>query len=134
MTNQRRFPRIDHVSSRQIILLNSQNGTSCNAIMTQNLSARGVKFTSDTPLTMGQAFLIYLNPVLIDSLKIDKQLLIRSGDYYFCHVMWTKPTAHGIEVGAQFIESQKVSPSDIHHFVTLLNSTLQDTSDQLALI
>ena len=102
------------------------------SVMTQNLSGSGIKFTTDIPLIENQSFLIYLNPILVDHLKLNPAILIRSGDYFFCKIVWKKPIKSGCEFGAKFIQSNELNDLELDHFVTLLNaSTSQAESASL---
>src|SRR3989338_3368681 len=92
-SDNRRFPRIPHVSSRQIVHIDDAQNPHKNLILTENLSASGIKFTTNSRLELGQFFLIYLNDLLmrdINSLYGHKKSWLKAGDYYLTKVVWAK--------------------------------------------
>lgn len=131
MTNDKRdFPRIDEVSSRQIILLNATQTPQKSFVLTANLSGSGIQFTTNSPLTEGHLFLIYLNDVLINDLKINRVNLVRSGDHYLCRVVWNQKQDNKTQVGACFLERKLCNSDELETFVELVNlSTLDSLPD-----
>jgi hypothetical protein len=132
-SDNRRFPRIPHVSSRQIVHVDDAQNPHKNLILTENLSASGVKFTTNSKLALAQFFLIYLNDQLmreIDSLYSHKKSWLKAGDYYLTKVVWVKeidPAASIYEIGAAFIEKDECREEELATFTELMNvRTLQD--------
>lgn len=125
--NKRKFPRIHHVTSKEIIHLDGGQNPRQNMIVTQNVSSAGVKFTTNEMLKEAQYFLIFLNDVLIRNLNKDVKSLIRSGDYYLTKVAWIKKVEEYedmFDVGAAFIEKQNCSSEDIDVFTELMNAKM----------
>lgn len=132
-SENRRFPRIPHVSSRQIVHVDDAQNPHKNLILTENLSASGVKFTTNSRLCLGQFFLIYLNDQLmreIDSLYGHKKSWLKAGDYYLTKVVWVReldPTNSVYEIGAAFIEKDDCREAELATFTELMNvKTLQE--------
>lgn len=125
--DNRRFPRIPHVSPRQIVHVDGGQNPHKNLILTENLSASGIKFTANSKLAVGQYFLIFLNGELmrdVDSLYAHKKAWIKSGDYYLTRVVWAKElddTDSLFEIGAAFIEKDVAREEDLATFTELLN-------------
>lgn len=127
----RRFPRIPHATSRQIVHLD-QNGPRKNFILTENLSASGIKFTTHNPLEEGQLFLIYLNDQLmkeIRSLYEKKQNWIKAGDYYLAKVVWAqdiKKEPGVFDIGATFVQKDNCRSNEIETLTDLMNISMMD--------
>ena len=130
-SENRRFPRIPHVISRQIVHLD-QNGPKKNLILTENLSASGIKFTTQNQLLQGQYFLIYLNDQLmkeIRSLYERKQSWVKAGDYYLAKVVWIQDVNKGegvFEVGAAFVKKDTCRTEEIETLTELMNISMMD--------
>lgn len=128
----RRFPRIPHVISRQIVHLD-QSGARKNYILTENLSASGIKFTTNHNLEQGQLFLIYLNDQLmkeIRSLYEKKQNWVKAGDYYLAKVVWAndaKKEQAVFEVGAAFVQRDSCKSDEIQTLTELMNVSMMDS-------
>lgn len=128
----RRFPRISHVESRQIIRLDESQTPQKNLILTENLSASGLKFTSNQNLTSGTLFLIYLNDVLIHDMHLNKNNLIKSGDYYLCKVVRTRTLKDGLyEIGSAFFDRKAAHSEDMETFTELVNISMLDSLPSL---
>ena len=130
-SENRRFPRIPHVISRQIVHLD-QSGPKKNLILTENLSASGIKFTTQNQLLQGQYFLIYLNDQLmkeIRSLYERKQSWVKAGDYYLAKVVWIQDVNKGesvFEVGAAFVKKDTCRTEEIETLTELMNISMMD--------
>lgn len=121
---ERRFPRIAHVSSRQIIRLDDAQITQQNLVMTKNLSPVGVCFATSTELTPGSTFLIYLNNVEVEHVCSDTSRLIKAGDHYLARVVWAKPVENNcFEIGASFFEREKSSLQEVELLTELVNAS-----------
>lgn len=129
-SENRRFPRIDHVSSKQIIHVDSLQNPQKNLILTENLSASGIKFTTNTSLQVGLFFLIYLNDQLMHEIRKkfqDQTHWIRAGDYYLTKVVRLKTLdekENMFEVGAAFIEKDGCCMEDLEIFTELMNISM----------
>lgn len=126
-SENRRFPRVPHVSSRQIIHVDPAQNPRRNLILTENLSASGIKFTTNNRLENSQFFLIYLNDLLmheINSLSEQRSRWVRAGDYYLMRVVWIKEIdvqAGVCEIGASFIEKEYCREEELATFTELMN-------------
>lgn len=127
----RRFPRIPHVTSRQIVHLD-QDGPKKNFILTENLSASGIKFTTHNHLEEGLYFLIYLNDQLmkeIRSLYEKKQSWVKAGDYYLAKVVWVteiRKDQSVFEIGAAFVKKDNCRTGEIETLTDLMNISMMD--------
>lgn len=136
LSDNRRYPRIPHVSSRQIIHLDLLQTPHRNLILTEDLSASGVKFTTNNRLDLSQYFLIYLNDQLmheINSLYRERAHWVRAGDYYLTKVVWAKEigdTDGFYEVGAAFVEKEGCRVEDIATFTELMNVSMLEKLPQ----
>ncbi len=120
--DNRRYPRIDHITSRQITRLDESQTPQRNYILTQNMSACGIKFTTNEKLEPATHFLIYLNDQMLQSMNNDSQNWFKLGDYYLSKVIWTQEIRPGFyEVGAGFLEKNSCSEGDIDTFTELVN-------------
>jgi hypothetical protein len=130
--DKRRFPRIDHVASEQIVRLVSDQTPRLNFILTQNFSASGIKFTTAEELLPGTDFLLYLNPALVPELGGASAKWVHAGDHYLTRVVWVKrlatpgnqATTPLFEVGAAFVEQSTCRIDEIHHLTELLNVSM----------
>lgn len=126
--DNRKFPRISHVESRQIIRLDDSQTPKKNLILTENLSASGMKFSTNQHLENGTLFLIYLNDILIDDMAINKNNLLKSGDYYLCQVVRCKALPQNCyEIGAAFFDRQSARSSDMETFTELVNISMLES-------
>lgn len=125
--DNRRFPRIPHVTSRQIIHLDDGQNPRRHLILTENLSASGIKFTTNNLVHPAQYFLIYLNDAVMHELRaLDRASArwVRAGDHYLTRVVWVLeiPATPGIfDVGAAFIERESLREDMLATFTELLN-------------
>jgi hypothetical protein len=123
----RRFPRIPHVTSRQIIHVDMLQNPQRTLILTENLSASGIKFTTNCKLSVSQFFLLYLNDQLmreIHDVYQDKKRWLKAGDYYLTKVVWVKEIdkeAGIFEIGASFLEKECCREEDLATFTELMN-------------
>lgn len=135
-SENRKYPRIPHVSSRQIIHLDPLQTPHRNLILTENLSASGIKFTTNCRLDSPQYFLIYLNDQLmheINSLYRDRARWVKAGDYYLTKVVWAKEikeTEGLFEIGAAFIEKEGCRAEDLATFTELMNVSMLEKLPQ----
>lgn len=135
----RRFPRIPHVTSRQIVHLD-QSGPKKNFILTENLSASGIKFTTHNILEEGQYFLIYLNDQLmkeIRSLYEKKQSWVKAGDYYLAKVIWIskiRKDENVFEIGAAFVKKDNCRSDEIETLTDLMNISMMDNLPKDAIV
>lgn len=121
---KRRYPRIHHVSSREMVHLDQNQNPKKNFILTENYSASGVRFTTNESLTPNQFLLIYLNDQLMREINKDNAKWLKSGDYYLTRVVWAKTSEssdNGFDVGVEFIEKQKCQEEDLEVFTELMN-------------
>ncbi len=120
----RRYPRIHHVSSREIVHLDHDQNPKRHLILTENFSASGVRFSTGEALQPRQHLLIYLNDQLVRDINKDHSEWIRSGDYYLTRVVWVQPdpaSPQTFEVGVEFIEKKSCASVDLEIFTELLN-------------
>ena len=132
--DKRRFPRVHNVSTRQIFRLDSSQNPVKNLILTENLSACGMKFVSQENLTNTTYFLIYLNDAILADIKQNPAQLVRSGHQYLAKVVWSKPQSDGqsFEIGACFMEKSAGDVSKIQTLTELINlSTLENLPEPL---
>ncbi|OVE81842.1 hypothetical protein BVY03_02570 [bacterium K02(2017)] len=123
----RRFPRLDHVSSRQIIRLDQTQTPHRNIVLTQNLSACGIRFTTHDNLEKNTYFLIYLNEQNLESIHNSNQNFLRSGDYLLAKVVWNKTNPDKtFKIGAAFLEKEKAKSNEIETFTELVNISMLD--------
>ncbi len=132
--DKRRFPRIHHVSSRELIHIDDAQTPEKHVVLTENLSACGIKFTTNAPLVMDAAFLIYLNDVLVADMDMNAKNLLKSGDYYLARVVWAKQMQNDFtEIGAAFLEKKNCASEDIDTFTELVNVSMLDLlGDQIS--
>ncbi|MBF0107465.1 MAG: hypothetical protein HQM16_19325 [Deltaproteobacteria bacterium] len=127
MTENRRYPRISHVTSRQIVRLDGSQTPQKNIILTQNLSACGIKFTTNEFITPASHFLIYLNNVVVNDVIKDTRTFLKSGDYFLAKVAWCKELKRDYyEIGASFLEKNSCKARDIDTFTELVNISMLD--------
>ena len=120
----RRYPRIHHVSSREMIHLDGEQNPKRNLILTENFSASGVRFTTNEVLQPSQFLLIYLNDQLMREINQNNSHWLRSGDYYLTRVVWAKNSsfdAQTFEIGVEFIEKNACDAQDLESFTELMN-------------
>lgn len=135
---KRRYPRIHHVSSREMIHLDQNQNPKRNLILTENFSASGVRFTTNESLNPTQFLLIYLNDQLMREINQNNATWVKSGDYYLTRVVWVRPARsheNSFDVGVEFIEKQKCNLQDLETFTELMNIRMLDnvsTSDSAA--
>lgn len=124
--NKRRFPRIDYVASEQIIRISSDQTPRQNVILTQNVSASGIKFTTAEEFLPNSDFLLYLNPQLIPELGHDATQWVRAGDHYLARVVWVKRIDGKslYEVGATFADKSTCRADAIQKLTELLNVSM----------
>lgn len=126
--DKRKFPRIDHVTSRQIIRLDDGQNPQKNIILTENVSGCGLKFTTNEELKPGSLFLIYLNDLLLQDIDKNKNEMIRSGDYYLCQVVWRNSIKSNFyEVGSCFFEKELALSKEMDTFTELVNISMLDS-------
>lgn len=126
---KRRYPRIHHVSSREMIHLDQNQNPKKNLILTENFSASGVRFTTNEPLKPAQFLLIYLNDQLMREINQNNAVWVRSGDYYLTRVVWVRPAKtqeKNFDVGVEFIEKNKCDAKDLEIFTELMNIRMLD--------
>lgn len=125
--DKRRFPRIHHVSSRQIIRIDDSQTPQQNIVLTENLSGCGIKFTTNSKIESTSYFLIYLNDLLLKDVEINSANLLKSGDYYLARVVWCK-NLRGLyrEIGANFLEKKNCESQDIDTLTELVNISMLD--------
>lgn len=126
-TENRRFPRIHHVSSRQIIRVDDTQTPQQNIVLTENLSSCGIKFTTNSKIESPSYFLIYLNDLLLRDIKINSANLLKSGDYYLARVVWCQKVRGPFhKIGAAFLERQNCQEQEIETFTELVNISMLD--------
>ena len=126
-SENRRFPRIAHISPRQIVRLDDAEVPQKNLIVTENLSASGIKFTTNVDLKMSSYFLVFLNDVLLRDIDQNSKNLLKSGDHFFCKVVWSRALRSSTyEIRACFLEKQGCQSEDIDSFTELVNVTMLD--------
>lgn len=126
----RRYPRIHHVSSREIVHLDQEQNPKRHVILTENFSASGVRFTTNEKLTPSQFLLIYFNDQLMREINHNQSQWLRSGDYYLTRVVWVKTSSFDtqtFEVGVEFIEKQACGVEDLETFTELMNVTMLES-------
>lgn len=129
----RRFPRIDHVSPRQIVRVDDSENPQKNFVITENLSGSGIKFTTNSALKSSSYFLVYLNDALLSDIGQNSENLLKSGDYYLCKVVWSNEIrSNAYEVGAAFLEKKSCQSQDIDTFTELVNITMLDLLPELS--
>ncbi len=121
---QRRFPRIDRITPEQILRLSSDQSPKQNIILTRNVSASGVCFTTGENLVPGTAFLIYLNPMSLPELGGHPETWVRSGDYYLARVVRAKRLQADFEIGAAFVNKAVCQVDELLHFTELMNARM----------
>lgn len=125
--DKRRFPRIAHVASSQIVRLDAFQNPVTNLVLTKNLSPCGIRFTTYQKIASPCTFLLYLNDILIKDLNQNSQGLLKSGDHFLCQVIWSKRLSEtSYEVGATFLEKKKCSAAQIETFTELVNISMLD--------
>lgn len=130
LVENRKFPRIPHVTSRQILSFDGGNNTKENLVLTQNLSASGIKFTTNGVLESEQCFLICLNDHLMQQIRTlfeEHEDFLRAGDYYLTKVVWVNEVKknQGIyEVGASFLRKTECGPKDVDTLTELMNAQM----------
>lgn len=129
VNDKRRYPRVNNVSAQQIFRLDSAQNPIKNLVLTENLSACGMKFVSQVSLPPATYFLIYLNDAVLNEIKENGSHWIRSGDQYLAKVIWSKKQndATSFEVGACFLEKSTGDVDEIQTLTELINlSTLEN--------
>jgi len=125
--DNRRYPRIDHVTSQQIIRLDEAQTPHKNYIITKNMSACGIRFTTHEELTSCAHFMIYLNDHLVKSITANTKNWFRLGCYYLARVAWTRELKTGLyEVGASFLERESCNHEQLETFTELVNLDMLD--------
>ena len=126
-SDNRRFPRLPHVGSKQIVHVDAGQNAQNNFILTENLSASGIKFTTNSVLKDAQFFLIYLNDQLmrdLSGLYEHKKTWVSAGEYYLAKVVWAKEIDTGIfEIGASFVEKSGCREEELATLTELMNIT-----------
>ncbi|MCP5464086.1 MAG: hypothetical protein H7A33_03580 [Deltaproteobacteria bacterium] len=119
------------MSSKQVIRLDDREIPHNNLVLTENYSARGVKFTTNAELKSGSFFMIYLNDQIFREAKDLRKSLLRSGDHYLSRVVWTQKIKNDFyQVGAEFLEKKDCSANTLHVFTELMNvAILQNLND-----
>lgn len=129
VNDKRRYPRISNVSAQQIFRLDLAQNPVKNLVLTENLSACGIKFVSQEVLPPATYFLIYLNDAVLAEIKQSGTHWIRSGDQYLAKVIWSKQQgdATSFEIGACFLEKSTGDVDEIQTLTELINlSTLEN--------
>lgn len=121
---QRRFPRIDRITPEQILRLSSDQSPKQNTILTRNVSASGVCFTTGDNLVPGTFFLIYLNPQSLPEIGGHPETWVRSGDYYLARVVRAKRLQDDFEIGATFVNKAVCQVDELLHFTELMNARM----------
>lgn len=129
MIENRKFPRIPHVSSRQIIKLGqTKNEPQKSLVVTNNVSGCGVKFSTSNTFQNNELFLIYLNDLTAKDLQTNGKTLLKSGDYYMAQVVWIQNLPDGNqEVGAEFLTKKDGDADRMQTFTELLNMSMLDS-------
>lgn len=131
-SDNRRFPRIAHVTSRQIVRIDESQNPKKNFVLTENLSGCGIKFTTNEKIKDDTHFLIYLNDMLVKDLNQNGKNLLKSGDYYLCKVVWAKEIRPKIfEIGAAFLEKKTCDSDQIETFTELVNISMLDSLPEI---
>ena len=128
VNDKRRYPRVNNVFPRQVFRLDPAQNPVKNLVLTENLSACGIKFVSQESMTPATYFLIYLNDAVLAEIKQSGANWIRSGDQYLAKVIWSKAQeqSQAFEVGACFLEKSGGDVSEIQTLTELINlSTLE---------
>lgn len=124
----RRFPRIPHVTSRQIVRLDSSQNPQRNIIFTKNLSACGIKFSTNENLNTASYFLIYLNDIVLKELHQNGENLLKSGNFFLAQVVWSRQVEKfHYEIGASFLEKQTCQSQEFETFTELVNVSMLDS-------
>lgn len=129
VNDKRRYPRVHNVSAQQIFRLDPAQNPVKNLVLTENLSACGIKFVSQEVLSPATYFLIYLNDAVLAEIKQKSTHWIRSGEQYLAKVIWSKKQgdAASFEVGACFLEKSTGDVDEIQTLTELINlSTLEN--------
>lgn len=129
MIENRKFPRIPHVSSRQIIKLGqTKSDPQKGLVVTNNVSGCGIKFSTSNIFQNNELFLIYLNDVMAKDLQTNGKSLLKSGDYYMAKVVWIQNLPNGNqEVGAEFLTKKEGDAQNMQTFTELLNVSMLDS-------
>lgn len=121
---QRHFPRIDCITPEQILRLSSDQSPRQNLILTRNVSASGVCFTTGENLLPGTSFLIYLNPMSLPEIGGHPETWVRAGDYYLARVVRAKRLQADFEIGAAFVNKTVCQADELLHFTELMNAKM----------
>lgn len=135
----RQFPRIPHMSSRHIVHFDAKKAVKKDIILTENLSASGIKFTTNCDLKKGHYFLIDLHDQLMQefqSLFADKHSWIKSGDYYLMQVVWSQEIEKNqdvFEIGAAFVQKDQCKMAEIETLTKLMSAqVIEELAPQIA--
>lgn len=125
--DQRKFPRIRHITSRHIVTIDPLQTPKKNIVLTKNLSACGIRFTTNEPIPSSTYFLICLNAPMLTDLNQNKQNLLQCGDFYLSCVIWSQPIKSNLyDVGARFVEKRPVNSHELETFTELVNINMLD--------
>jgi hypothetical protein len=125
--DHRRFPRIERVSTRQIVRFTAAETPQKSHVMTRDVSAAGVKFSTTEVLSPASFFLAWLNDEVARAAAGSNGACVRSGDYYLTRVVWTQKRDSGLyEVGARFVEKAECGLEHMELFTQLLNVCMME--------
>lgn len=123
LPEHRRFPRIQRISTPQIVRFNDAKAPKQNHVMTRDVSAAGVKFSTTEKLLPASYFLAHLDDDVARTASRANAVCVRSGDYYLTRVVWIKKALDSglYEVGARFVEKTECGLEHMELFTQLLN-------------
>ena len=129
VNDKRRYPRVSNVFTQQIFRLDPAQNPVKNLVLTENLSACGIKFVSQENMAPATYFLIYLNDAVLTAIQQNGSHWVRSGDQYLAKVIWSKKQNQtpSFEIGACFLEKSTGDVDEIQTLTELINlSTLEN--------
>lgn len=124
MAENRLFPRIEWRSQQQAILLNEKSRLLKNLVLSQDISAAGIRFRSAHSFEGNPLFLIRFENNVAE-LRGNQARVLKSGDFYLAKAVWhhesTTKDDPFFEVGCCFVPQNQGSLEIVDQFTKLIN-------------
>ena len=128
-TDNRKYPRIPQFFSKSILHLDESQVAKENVILIENISANGIKFTSNQNLPNHQIFLLSLDEQVEAELQklYPDHAWVSSGENILAKIVWTDEIQKDQGVysyGATFVDKKDCHIEDLETFTHLVNQQM----------
>jgi hypothetical protein len=127
-TDHRKSERVHHVRPQKVIRFSAYDfSPRSHVIVSADLSATGIRFTTKEPFQKDELCLLSLSDEKLKQLQAGfenkDQGWIHSGDCYLSQVVWTSDKNEGgaCNVGARFLNLKDSSPDILEAFQKFMN-------------